>query len=239
MIKTRMFAAFGLGAITATISLGAVQYVSANGGSSITACANKSTGIMRYLTKGSCKKTETKVTWNQQGQQGTQGPTGPQGVGTSGTNGQNLFAVDNSGRTVGPIRGMSLSDPLIEFQGRMFSVRVNQELIFGWGNGSIQYYKDSQCTQPYINLAIGGSKTSQGVAVDPGTDENIDASDKAYIPVGDALSFTGRSVYTMGMSPCAALTSQQKTANDSTDRLFDVQEISKPTYLAPLTIVSR
>jgi hypothetical protein len=75
-----MFAVFSLGALAATISLGAVQYVAASSGSTITACANKSTGAMRLLSKGSCKKTERKVMWNQQGIQGQTGAQGVQGV---------------------------------------------------------------------------------------------------------------------------------------------------------------
>ena len=86
-MKSRMFAIFSLGALAATISLGAVQFAAASGGSTITACANKSTGAMRLLAKGSCKKTERKVVWNQEG---IQGQTGAQGIpGTPGVNGVN------------------------------------------------------------------------------------------------------------------------------------------------------
>lgn len=52
---------------------------------SITACANKKTGILRWAKNGKCARTETAVTWNSQGEVGTpgaagsQGATGPQG----------------------------------------------------------------------------------------------------------------------------------------------------------------
>jgi hypothetical protein len=101
-----MFAVFSLGALAATISLGAIQYVAASGGSTITACANKSTGVMRLLSKGSCKKTERKVAWNQQG---IQGQAGLQGIpGAPGVNGASTSDVsadgnvyDTSGKYIG------------------------------------------------------------------------------------------------------------------------------------------
>lgn len=78
-MKSRLIAAFGLGTLVATIAIGAVQFVSAASDATITACASKTTGVMRYITKGSCKKTETALSWNQQGPQGLQGPQGVAG----------------------------------------------------------------------------------------------------------------------------------------------------------------
>jgi hypothetical protein len=78
-MNSRIFAAFGLGALVASISLGAIQWASAAGNATITVCASKSTGAMRYITKGSCKKTESVLTWNQQGPQGETGPRGDKG----------------------------------------------------------------------------------------------------------------------------------------------------------------
>lgn len=74
------FPSFVVGFGCAVLSLGVVTYANASGGSTITACANKSTGALRLLSKGSCKKTERKVAWNQQGVQGVQGPQGVQGM---------------------------------------------------------------------------------------------------------------------------------------------------------------
>jgi hypothetical protein len=42
----------------------------------ISACANNKTGSMRYLTSGSCKSSETALTWNQQGPKGDTGEAG-------------------------------------------------------------------------------------------------------------------------------------------------------------------
>lgn len=46
---------------------------------SITVCADKKTGILHLHNHGKCKRTQTKVTWNQVGPQGPQGVQGPAG----------------------------------------------------------------------------------------------------------------------------------------------------------------
>jgi hypothetical protein len=46
----------------------------------ITVCADKGTGILHLKTHGRCKRSQTRVTWNQRGPQGPQGPTGPAGA---------------------------------------------------------------------------------------------------------------------------------------------------------------
>jgi|GEM_PF-3566123 hypothetical protein len=72
---------FALGFGCAAISLGAVTYVSASSNSTLKACANKKTGVMRYISKGSCnKKTETSLSWNQMGPQGLPGASGTNGT---------------------------------------------------------------------------------------------------------------------------------------------------------------
>lgn len=99
-----------LGIAIGAVAVGATTAVSANGGSTITACAKKSTGAMRYVSKGSCKKTETKVSWNSQGPIGVQGPVGPQGPqGNSGVNSTSSSGTDHSsvfdsnGRLIGQL----------------------------------------------------------------------------------------------------------------------------------------
>jgi len=53
----------------------------ATGASTLSACAQKSTGALRLVSAaGDCHPDETFVSWNQQGIQGPPGPQGPQGV---------------------------------------------------------------------------------------------------------------------------------------------------------------
>lgn len=72
------------------------------GDATIKAYANKSTVVMRYNSKGSCKKTETSLLWNQIGQQGLPGVIASPGakgeVGAAGAKGQNFHVIDAAGR---------------------------------------------------------------------------------------------------------------------------------------------
>jgi len=87
-MKFNRLGAFTLGVVITAVSVGAVSFVNAAGDATIKACANKTSGAMRYISKGSCKKTETPLSWNQMGQQGLSGATGPTGsAGTSGSQG--------------------------------------------------------------------------------------------------------------------------------------------------------
>ena len=60
---------------------GGVGVIAATSTKSVTVCANKKTGVMRYISKGSCnKKTETLLSWNQMGPQGLSGSAGTNGT---------------------------------------------------------------------------------------------------------------------------------------------------------------
>ena len=87
-MKFNRLGAFTLGVVITAVSVGAVSFVNAAGDATIKACANKTSGAMRYISKGSCKKTETPLSWNQMGSQGLPGATGPAGsAGTTGSQG--------------------------------------------------------------------------------------------------------------------------------------------------------
>jgi hypothetical protein len=57
----------------------------------ITVCADKKTGVLHLKTRGRCKGSQTRVSWNQQGPQGVRGPQGAAGArgqtGAQGTQG--------------------------------------------------------------------------------------------------------------------------------------------------------
>jgi hypothetical protein len=72
--------AFTLGVVITAVSVGAVSFVNAAGDGTLKACANKTTGIMRYIARGSCKKTETSLSWNQVGAAGVAGAKGDTGA---------------------------------------------------------------------------------------------------------------------------------------------------------------
>jgi hypothetical protein len=78
-MKFNRLGAFILGVVVTAASVGATSLANASGGSTMKACANKSSGAMRFLSKGSCKSSERLLTWNQQGPSGPAGSSGPAG----------------------------------------------------------------------------------------------------------------------------------------------------------------
>jgi hypothetical protein len=87
-MKFNRLGAFTLGVVVTAVSVGTVSFVNAAGDKTLKACANKKTGVMRYISKGSCKKTETSLSWNQKGSQGLPGTAGTNGTnGTAGVKG--------------------------------------------------------------------------------------------------------------------------------------------------------
>ena len=100
------FKSFVIGFACAALSLGAVTYANAAGDKTLKACANKKTGVMRYISKGSCnKKTETSLSWNQMGPQGLAGTPGAAGAkgdnGLPGANGLNSAVKITESRICG------------------------------------------------------------------------------------------------------------------------------------------
>ena len=96
------FKSFAIGFGCAALSIGAVTFANAAGDATLKACANKSTGAMRYISKGSCKKTETSLSWSQMGPQGLPGVAGPAGsAGINGAAGPSWKWVDANGNQIG------------------------------------------------------------------------------------------------------------------------------------------
>ena len=107
--------AFTLGVIVTAVSVCAVTYVNAAGSAAINACVNKSTGAMRYISKGSCKKTESSLKWNQTGPQGIPGAQGSSGTASNGHAATSVFDVSgtNLGRLVSVGGGSAWDDHII------------------------------------------------------------------------------------------------------------------------------
>jgi len=243
---------FCVGVVVTLGAIGAVSYASAQGDATIKVCANKSSGVMRLLTKGTCRKNETSLSWNnlgprglagEKGETGSAGPKGDTGAagtkGDSGTNGQNLFAVDANGATIGPVRGFHSSNATVEVDGFLWALDMRKSNNFTSNLGEALYYSDSACTQPFIMLPLGYVSAPQLTAIDYGLNDVNDAADKAYRSTGDPLTFSGRSVYFNNNGLCSALTTLQKTGMDVTSRLVVASEIPKPRYEAPVKVVTK
>ena len=61
------------------VGLGGGYALAASKTKSITVCADKKTGTLHLKTHGRCSRSQTRVTWNQQGPQGVPGGQGPAG----------------------------------------------------------------------------------------------------------------------------------------------------------------
>lgn len=111
----------------------------------ITACADKTTGVLRLSTDGKCvKKTEARVKWNQKGLTGPAGPTGAAGApGSTGTAGRD--GVDGKSGTEGKSGNTILSgtsDPTAAIGSTGdFYLNTATNKLFGpksttWGTGT-------------------------------------------------------------------------------------------------------
>ena len=57
-MKFNRLGAFTLGVVVTAVSVGAVTYANAASNSTVRICADKTTGVLRYLPSTSCKNSE-------------------------------------------------------------------------------------------------------------------------------------------------------------------------------------
>lgn len=105
-------------ALFVALGAGGGYAVAASNNKTITVCADKKTGLLHLKTRGRCKSSQMRVSWNQQGPQGLQGPPGPQGSqgsqgvqgaqGSQGPAGVSVWANVEDNGTVLAGRGISV-----------------------------------------------------------------------------------------------------------------------------------
>lgn len=239
---------FAIGFGCAALSIGAVTYASAASDATLKACANKSTGVMRYIAKGSCKKTETSLSWSQMGPQGLPGVAGPAGavgaVGPAGTNGQNFHVIDATGRDLGASLGVWNSGASVVFLHDGGLWEINYDYIVGQFHTGI-YYSDSSCSTPLAEVVTTTTPMMRGTS-------NSLLNRKYYKVAGSAFLLSSRLVYAKirtGSSgaysyPCTASTETSFIsyfANTGTVNplLSEVTEVTPPEFTAPFTIVAK
>jgi hypothetical protein len=267
-MKFSRLGAFTLGVVITAVSVGAVSFANAAGEKQLKACANKKTGVMRYISKGKCKKTERALSWNQMGPQGLAGNAGAKGdtgaagakgdtgaagaagaagdmgaSGTEGAKGQNLFLVNADGTTVGPVTQANSVSASVLFGGFIWDVQTQSGLVVAPVSAD-SYFRDESCTTPYARVlnAVGTFANPQTIVIALGTNELYDSTDKVYKMVGKGLTFSSQTnVYIPGYSGCTPLSSESKVELDGFQlTLFELSEISvRPNFLAPLTIVAK
>lgn len=140
-LKLNRLGAFTLGVLFSASSIGAVTFVNAASDSTIRACANKKTGAMRFIAKGSCAKNETLLSWNKTGPSGMQGPIGSPGP--TGNSGQ-VHAIDANGKDLGIVLSAGTSEVTVLYQ----------DGVWSWSRTAyssrdvLNSYRDSACTIP-------------------------------------------------------------------------------------------
>ena len=244
--------AFTLGVIITAASVGAVSFANAAGDATLKACANKTSGTMRYISKGSCKKSEKSLSWSQMGPQGLPGDAGAKGDtgaagangtnGTNGTNGQNLYLVNAQGQTMGQVTSADTGNASALIDGYMWSVSTQIPYVSSHGYiGS--YFKDSACTIPFASgyAADGINANPQVVSIDYGSKQTYDSSLKIYKYIGKGFTFSSLANVYWKSPSCTALSSTRKTSLDvDLQTLWELSEVTvRPDFSWPMTIVAR
>jgi hypothetical protein len=239
-MQCNRLSAFTLGVIITATSVGAVTYVNAAGDATLKACANKKTGAMRYISKGSCKKTEKSLSWNQMGPQGT-----PGSAGVAGTNGQNFHVIDATGRDLGPTLGLwnQGQTASILFDGGLWEIYSYDNFPRGVFSPN-RFYSDNSCVTP---LAEVNEKIHSMARGWNGDEENP----KFWKLAGSPFRFSSKVIYgkVQGAGPPYTFSCTPSSDSRFYGQFFEgagqdpflsvVTEVTPPAYTAPFTIVAK
>lgn len=232
MGKLTNIGTFAVGVIVTAVSLGAATYVNAAGDTTITACGNKTSGAMRYISKGSCRKTETVIKWNQ---------VGPQGLpGAPGANGKALEVVDTTGKSLGYVLGDGQAGALTpEFlvlkDDRLWRVSSDEYGVQGSGY-SPNAYSNSTCTSPLGLVVLGTTPSAQLTfgSINQTDGGSMYTATSKYV---DGLDLTKPVYRSLSPSTCTLLTSTERSDEFTNRAFFNLIPITAPTYVAPLSVV--
>lgn len=219
-MKLNRLSAFTLGVVITASSVGAVSFVNAAGNRTLKACASKTTGSLRYISKGSCKKTETSLSWNQ---------VGP--AGTPGVNGQNLHVIDDKGQDLGLLVSHDQSQITVLLKDKIWDLDI-YESNSARGNFNIydNFYTDAVCTKnsPVVRTL---KSPAQSVLV---------MAERAWAITSIELLSNQSNIYEKLNMLCTRLNAARIVQLESNGlRVAVVEELQTPTYTAPLTIVAK
>jgi hypothetical protein len=249
-VKLNRFTAFTLGVIVTAVSVSAVSYVNALNDKPIKACANRKTGVMRYIVKGRCKRTERTLRWNQVGPQGIQGTTGATGAqgpsglagaaGINGTSGTSLYLEDANGKRMGRVIGDDIGGAysmLALYEGKLWRFYPNAYAVQGSGSTD-SLYPDSLCTRHLGVVALATNPSPQltfGGAGGNFEPEGVYESTGVYSSGTDMTN----PVYRGGSQNCTLLTSSERQSRLHSHVLVNLRSITPPVYSPPLIVVER
>jgi hypothetical protein len=248
-MNIRPLAIFAAGAIFATALVGTTTWLQASSENTITACANKKTGAMRYLSKGKCnKKTESQVSWNSTGVAGTQGVPGPKGdtgakgdSGPKGEDGTKAMVVDSTGKELGVWAWTNYVGYQVAVDS-IGGVWIPEGGRYDFGNETLYYFRDSDCRTPLIRANRSDSLPSPADRWLTRSPEGQLQS--GYRTLGTSRPFSGATlsgVYLrQGLAPFACFNDKNRAGNTlgdySTLYFWNAEEVPLPTYTPPLSI---
>jgi hypothetical protein len=239
--------AFTLGVIITAASVGAVSFANAAGDATLKACANKTTGAMRYISKGSCKKTEKLLSWSQMGPQGLPGSDGTKGdtgtAGTNGSNGQNLHVIDAAGKDLGVALSSSATSANILYEGGNWALtNTNESWKVSGDLNTSGWFSDSSCLNPYWTSPSNSSlqvPQARGFFTSAGTTKYFKPTGTPLLggPASKIYSRNGAAVN--GVYPCREETSSGSISEFVSIYFTAVVETTPPAFTAPFTIVAK
>jgi hypothetical protein len=250
-MKLNRLGAFTFGVVITAVSVGAVTFANAAGDVTLKACANKTTGAMRYISKGSCKKTETSLTWSQMGPQGLPGVAGPAGSaginGAAGMNGSdgsigpagpNLKWVDANGNQLGEF--LDHNPPQFLYNGVLYYFNAKMSNDYSVNSGSL-IYSDEACTIP---KGVYSHLTTQEVFYTTIADVRDAALQYWWRPTGVYKTISaGETLYGFSNGLCTSSTVPAAPAS-SLYRGATLSEVAiysgrPPSYIAPVLIANK
>ncbi len=216
-------------------------------GSTVTLCANKKSGALRYLKNGDCRSSENRIELDQngevgqtgpQGPQGPQGPAGPAGAdganGANGTNGSNASSImlqDATGAKFVWVPNYIL------WNGMMWSFSSSVETSLSYISALPFYYLDSACTQP-IFPATGWAQ-NDGLQKAFVTTSNRTVNGQilsGWRRTGSLLSIQRTATYYSSTS-CVGESGNILIDGDGVTSYYAAEAIAWPVIVSPTTFV--
>jgi hypothetical protein len=216
-------------------------------GSTVTLCANKKTGALRYIKNGSCRSSENRIELDQNGEVGQTGPQGPQGpqgpagpAGSDGANGANGANGSNASSVM-----------LQDATGAKFVWVPNHIYWNGYfwpfqsplrgGNSYDEslpsYYIDSACTRPIYPASGMVRIDGPQVALITTTDRTVNGQIlSGWRRVGSPLAIQRSSTYYFGSS-CIAESGSLLIDGDGITSYYAAEAIAWPVIVSPTTFV--
>ncbi len=231
-------------------SISATSVLNARG-STVTLCANKKSGALRYLKNGDCRSSESKIELDQNGELGQTGPQGPQGpagpAGSDGSSGQtgpqgpagsNLKWIDANGNQLGDF--VDYRWPSFLYNGIVYNFSPQDSN--GYSDYADFLYTDASCTNP---MGARGALSTQVARYTTAMNQPQAMPRVWWRSTGVTRTISaGESVYYWNDIPggvCVLHTVQNAPTFDSfrgmTITEFAVYPGSPPSYVSPVILV--